>query len=181
MTLTIHELAIDTFAHMLGTLSHLLDKAAAHAAARKYNVGDLVAARLSPDMFPFGTQVYLVCHHAKDGCERLMGREPPTLERGLQESFEQLGTRVKATLEYLHGIPKAAFDGAEQRTITIAPNPERVFDLTGVQFLRDWTLPHFYFHAVTAYDILRAAGIELGKRDFVPHMASYLRKPPAKS
>jgi hypothetical protein len=66
--------------------------------------------------------------------------------------------------------PKAAFDGAAQRPITITINPERVFEMTGLQFLRDWTLPHFYFHVVTAYNILRAGGIEIGKRDYVaPH------------
>ena len=178
MTITLHELAIDTFVHMLGTLDHLLDKAAAHADARKFNVADLVGSRLSPDMFSLGTQVYIACHHAKDGPQRLMGREPPVLERGLVETFDQLRARVKSTLDYLHGIPKNAFDGAEQRAMTLAPVPERVFDMTGLQLLRDWTLPHFYFHTVTAYNILRAAGIELGKRDFVRHMAGYLRTPP---
>jgi len=178
MTITIHELAIDTFVHMLGTLSHLLDKAADHAGARKFNVADLVGSRLSPDMFPLGTQVYIACHHAKDGPQRLMGREPPVLERGLVETFDQLRARVGSTLDYVRGIPKDAFDGAEQRAITLAPIPERVFDMTGLQLLRDWTLPHFYFHTVTAYDILRAAGVELGKRDFVRHMGGYLRMPP---
>jgi hypothetical protein len=177
MTVTIHELAIDTFVHMLGTLNHLLDKATEHAAARKFNVADLVAARLSPDMFPLGTQIYIACHHAKDGPQRLMGREPPTLERGLAETFDQLRARVGATLDYLQGIPKDAFDGAEQRPITLALMPERVFDLTGFQLLRDWTLPHFYFHTTTAYNILRTAGVELGKRDFVRHMLPYLRAP----
>src|SRR5579859_1678393 len=110
MTITLHEIAIDSFVHMLGTLSHLLDKAGEHASARKFNVADLVNARLSPDMFTFGTQVYLACHHAKDGPERLMGHESPVLERGLQETFEQVVARVKSTVDYLHGIPKTAFD-----------------------------------------------------------------------
>jgi uncharacterized protein len=178
MTITIHELAIDTFVHMLGSLDHLLDKASAHADTRKFNVADLVASRLSPDMFPLGTQVYIACHHAKDGPQRLMGREPPVLERGLVETFDQLRARVKGTLEYVRGIPRDAFDGAEQRTITLAPAPDRVFDMTGLQLLRDWTLPHFYFHIVTAYNILRAAGVEIGKRDYARHMAGYLRTPP---
>jgi hypothetical protein len=176
MTITIHELAIDTFVNMLGTLNHLFDKAAEHAASRKYNVGDLATARLAPDMFPFSTQVYLACHHAKDGPERLMGHEPLPIER-FQENFEQLGARVSATLDYLRGIPASAFEGAAQRRITITINPERVFEMTGFQFLRDWTLPHFYFHVVTAYDILRAGGIELGKRDYVRHLVPYLRAP----
>ena len=176
MTITIHELAIDTFVHMLGTLTHVLDKAAEHAVARKFELSALSGARLAPDMFPLSTQIYLACHHAKDGPARLMGQEPPALER-IQESFEQSGARIKATAEHLRGIPRTAFDGAEQRKITITVNPERIFEMTGWQFIRDWTLPHFYFHVVTAYDILRDCGVELGKRDYMRHVGAYLRAP----
>jgi hypothetical protein len=179
MTLSLYDLAVDTFVHMLDTLTHLLDKAGEHAAARKFEPSVLASARLAPDMFPLSTQVYLACHHAKDGPARLMGQEPPALERQLQETFDQLGARVKTTLEYVRGLPRTAFDGAEQRSVTIVISPERAFDMTGLQLLRDWTLPHFYFHVVTAYDILRDAGVELGKRDYVPHMAGYLRAPGA--
>jgi hypothetical protein len=174
MTITIHELAIDTFVHMLGTLTHLMDKAAEHAAARKFEVSVLINARLMPDMFPFSTQVYLACHHAKDGAARLTGETPPSIER-FQETFEQLGARVKTTTEYLEGLPKAAFEGAAERSVTIAVSPERTFDMTGFQFLRDWALPHFYFHVVTAYDILRDCGVEIGKRDYMRSVGRYLR------
>jgi hypothetical protein len=176
MTISLHDLAIDTFVHMLGDLTHVLDKAARHAQARNFPADDLANFRLSPDMFPLSAQVRLACHHAKDGPARLLGQEPPALERGLQENFEQTVARLKTTLDHLHGIPKGALDAAAQRKIAIEINPERVFDLTGFQLIRDWTLPHFYFHAVTAYDILRAAGVELGKRDYVPHVGAYLRK-----
>jgi hypothetical protein len=175
MSITVHEIAVDSFAHMLGTLSSLLGKAKAHADARKFDVASLVAARLAPDMFPLGTQVYLSCHHARDGVARLTGQDAPTLER-IEETFDQLVARVQATLEFVQGTPKAAFDGAEQRAVTITINPERIFDMNGLQFLRDWTLPHFYFHVVTAYDILRKSGVELGKRDYVPYMLGYLRQ-----
>jgi hypothetical protein len=177
MPITLHELAIDTFVHMLGDLSHVLDKGAKHAQARNFPADDLAQFRLSPDMLPLSSQVRLACHHAKDGPARLLGQEPPALERGMQETFEQLVARVKATLDHLHGLSKAEIDAGEQRKITITTAPERVFDLTGFQLIRDWTLPHFYFHVVTAYDILRAAGVEIGKRDYVPHVAAYLRKP----
>jgi uncharacterized protein len=177
MTISLHELAIDTFMHMLGDLTHVLDKAAKHAQARNFPADDLANFRLAPDMLPLSSQVRLACHHAKDGPARLLGQEPPALERGLHETFEQLGPRIKATLDHLRSIPKGALDGAAQRKITIEINPERMFDLTGFQLIRDWTLPHFYFHVVTAYDILRGAGVELGKRDFVPHVAAYLRQP----
>lgn len=178
MTITLHELTIDTFVHMLGTLTHVLDKAAEHAAARKFELSALANARLAPDMFPLSTQIYLACHHAKDGAARLMGQEPPALER-IQESFEQSGARIQATVEHLRTIPATAFDGAEQRKITITVNPERIFEMTGFQFIRDWTLPHFYFHVVTAYDILRDCGVELGKRDYMRHVGAYLRAPGA--
>jgi hypothetical protein len=127
-------------------------------------------------MLPLSAQIYLACYHAKDGPTRLLGQEPAMPERGLQESFEQLGARIKATLDHLHGLPKAEIDAADHRRITITVTPERVFDMTGFQLIRDWTLPHFYFHVVTAYDILRAAGVEIGKRDYVPHVGAYLRK-----
>jgi hypothetical protein len=175
MTITIHEFAIDTYVHMLGTLTHVLDKAAKHAEARKFSVADLATARLSPDMLPLSTQVYLACYHAKDGTARLTGQEAPTLERGVRWPFEQLGPEIQATVEYIRGVPKAAFDGAETRKVAITVNPERIFEMRGLQFLRDWTLPHFYFHVVTAYDILRDAGVEIGKRDYVPYMTAYLR------
>jgi len=177
MPIALHELAIDTFVHMLGDLSHVLDKGAKHAQARNFPADDLARFRLTPDMFPLSTQVYLACYHAKDGPTRLLGHESAMPERGLQENFEQLGVRIKATLDHLHGLSKAEIDAGEQRKITITVNPERVFELTGFQLIRDWTLPHFYFHVVTAYDILRAAGVEIGKRDYVPHVAAYLRKP----
>lgn len=177
MTLSLHELAIDTFVHMLGDLTHVLDKATRHAETRKIPVDDLASFRLAPDMFPLSTQVYLACHHAKDGPARLLGQEPPALERGLRETFEQSVARLKTTLDHLRGIPKGALDAGAQRKITIEINPERVFDLTGFQLIRDWTLPHFYFHVVTAYDIVRAAGVEIGKRDYAAHVAAYLRKP----
>jgi len=176
MPITLHEIAIDTFVHMLGDLSHMLDKAAKHAQARNFPVDDLARFRLSPDMFPLSTQVYLACFHAKDGPARLLGQQAGMPERGLQENFEQICARIKATLEHLRGLPKAEIDAADQRKITITTAPERVFELTGFQLIRDWTLPHFYFHVVTAYDILRAGGVELGKRDYVPHVTTYLRK-----
>src|SRR5215475_361058 len=104
MTISLHELAIDTFVHMLGDLTHVLDKAAKHAEARKFPVDDLASFRLAPDMLPLSSQIRLSCHHAKDGPARLLGQEPPALERGVQETFEQLGARIKATLDHLHGL-----------------------------------------------------------------------------
>src|SRR5215470_1049793 len=123
MPIALHELAIDTFMHMLGDLSHVLDKGAKHAQARNFPADDLAQFRLSPDMLPLSSQVRLACHHAKDGPARLLGQEPPALERGLHETFEQSRARINATLDHLRGIPKGALDAAAQRKITIEITP----------------------------------------------------------
>ena len=178
MPLSIRSLAIDSFVPMLGALSRNLDKGAAYAAEKKFDVDVLVKARLAPDMLPLGSQVRLACHHARDAGARLAGRAPVENER-VVESFEQLKARIERTIAELSGIPAEAFDGAEERT-TIIPLPEgdRVFAMNGVQFLRDWALPHFYFHVVTAYDILRHNGVDIGKRDFVANVRGYIRPRP---
>jgi uncharacterized protein len=176
MTLSLHDFATETFVPMLGTLTHLLDKAAAHAAAKNVDVATLVDARLAPDMLPFSSQVRLACQHAEVAVAHLTGQEPPPMER-VHQTFEQLVTRVRATLEALQQVPRAAFDGAEQRPIAIVIDTELAFDMTGLQFLRDWLLPNFYFHVTTAYDILRHHGVELGKRDYLRGVGRYRRSP----
>ena len=70
-----------------------------------------------------------------------------------------------------------AFEGADDRVITIPiPANDMEFEMNGVQFLRDWAMPHFYFHVVTAYDILRHSGVEIGKRDYMSHVGGYIRQ-----
>lgn len=176
MTLSLHDLAIETFVPMLGTLTHLLDKAAAHAAARNLDVAVLVDARLAPDMLPFNSQVRLACQHARGAVERLAGQDPP-MER-VQENFAQLVTRVRTAIEALQQVPRSALDGADQRPISIVIDADLAFDMTGLQFLRDWALPNFYFHVTTAYDILRHHGVEIGKRDFLRNVGRYRRPAP---
>jgi len=174
MTLSIYDFAIDAFVPMLGTLTHLLDKLTAHAAARSVDVASLVDARLAPDMLPFGSQVRLACQHAAHAVARLIGEDPPPMER-VHESFEQLSTRVRTTIETLQQVPRAAFDGAAERPIAVVIDAEMAFDMTGLSFLRDWILPNFYFHITTAYDILRHHGVELGKRDYMRNVGRYRR------
>ena len=67
-------------------------------------------------------------------------------------------------------MPASAYEGAEDRAIKFPLIENLVFEANGFQYLRDWSLPHFYFHVVTAYDILRHNGIEIGKRDYLSHV-----------
>jgi hypothetical protein len=83
---------------------------------------------------------------------------------------------VAETVEHLKGIDEGAFDGAESRKIAFALQGSMVFEANGLEFLRDWSLGHFYFHAVTAYDILRHEGAPLGKRDYMAHAGSLIHQ-----
>jgi uncharacterized protein len=177
MSLTMHTLAMGSFIPMLQSLSHVLDKGAEFATAKSLAAKALADARLAPDMYTLRQQVQLSCHHAKDAVGRLTGAEG-TQRVDVDEAFPELKARVRATLEVLEAAPASAFEGAEARTIVIPmPGGEMVFEMTGYQFLRDWSLPHFYFHVVTAYDILRHLGVPIGKPDYARGVGAYIRKP----
>ena len=175
MTITTYTLAIETFAPVLTTLSTLLDKGAAHARAKGTDLSALVAARLAPDMFPLSVQVKLACHHAKDAAARLTGATPSKPENE-ELTFDELKALIEKTVSYLRGMSANAFVGAEDRQIEIALQDNRVFKSNGIELLRDWSIPHFYFHVVTAYDILRHNGVVIGKRDYMNHIGRYVHQ-----
>jgi hypothetical protein len=175
MSISVHAIASGTFVPMLRSLSRVLDKGAAHADAKKFDPAVLVKARLAPDMFTLAQQVQLACHHAKDAMARLTGQDPPQYGSA-DETFDELKARIRSTIEALESTPAAAFEGAEDRDVVIPlPGGEMAFEMKGYQLLRDWALPHFYFHVVTAYDILRHNGVDIGKRDYVGNVSGYLR------
>jgi hypothetical protein len=169
MSISIYTMAIDTFVPMLRTLSALLDKGAEHARAKGSDPEQLVDARLAPDMFPLVKQVQIACDHAKGAAARLSGREPPLMEDN-ERTLGELKSRIKRTLDYVEGISANDYEGAEKRHIKFPLIDDLVLDVNGTQFLRDWALPHFYFHVVTAYDILRHEGVPIGKRDYLAHI-----------
>ncbi|HEY1954421.1 MAG TPA: DUF1993 domain-containing protein [Polyangiaceae bacterium] len=176
MSISIHDLATGTFVPKLRTLSALLEKAAEHASAKSIDLAAIVQGRLAPDMYTLRQQVQLACFQAEDAAARLAGQDGGTPEE-IGDAFADLASRIETTLKLLEGMPASAFDGAEDRTIIIpVPGGEMVFEMTGYQFLRDWALPHFYFHLVTAYDILRNLGVEIGKRDYMRSVGGYLRR-----
>jgi uncharacterized protein len=170
-----HALAIETFVPMLHALSEILDKGAHHASAKQLNPDVLVNARLAPDMYPLVKQVQLACDHAKDATARLMGEGPPRFE-DTEQSLADLKARIAKTIDYLERAREASFEGAEARNISIATPNDFSFEMTGFQLLRDWALPHFYFHVVTAYDILRHNGVDIGKRDYLSNVGKYIRQ-----
>jgi uncharacterized protein len=176
MKISMHAPAVEAFVPMLGSLSSVLDKGAEHAKAKNFEVAVLVTARLAPDMYTLQQQVQLACYHARDAAARLTGRET-TQPAFIDETLDQLRGQVRSTIEDLQSTLAGTFEGAEDRAIVIpVPGGDMAFEMTGLQFLRDWALPHFYFHVVTAYDILRHNGVDIGKRDYLGQVGRYIRK-----
>ncbi len=172
MKISMHTMAVESFAPMLESLGEWLRKAAAHAEARGSN---LVGARLAPDMYTLAQQVQLACHHARDASARLMGEAPASMENA-ETTFAGLEAQLERTVEHLRVMPVAAFDGAEERDCSIPLPHGMSIAMDGLRFLRAWALPHFYFHVVTAYDILRHEGVGLGKQDYLSQVGAFIEE-----
>jgi hypothetical protein len=170
MPLSLHDLTVGTFAPMLQSLSEVLDKGAAHAEAAGL---DLVNARLAPDMFTLAQQVQQACHAARDAMSRLSGRGAATLEEP-ETSFAGFQGQIRRTIDAVRSVAPAALIDAEERDCAI-DMPQFVIAVNGLQLVRAWSLPHFYFHVVTAYDILRHHGVEIGKKDYLSQVAAFVR------
>ena len=175
MKYSVHAMAVDTFAPMLRSLSNVFDKAVQQANAKGFDPAILVQARLAPDMYALAKQVQIACEHAINSSALLMGKPLPKVENN-EQTLEQLQARIASTVDSLQSAPASAFQGAEDRDITLPLINNLVLEMKGFEFLRDWALPHFYFHVVTAYDILRHNGIQIGKRDYLSHVGGSIRQ-----
>jgi len=162
---TMYTMSVPIYVKTLGNLSTILDKAAAHAETRKIDPAVLLAARLFPDMFPLTRQVQLSSDFAKGSVSRLAGREPPKYEDN-ETTIAQLKDRIARTIELLRGFSESDLAGAESREVVLKIR-DQIHTYRGLQYLSHVALPNFFFHATTAYDVLRHSGVELGKRDFI--------------
>ena len=157
MSLSMSTVATQSFLQTLTALSKILDKAAAHCAAKKIDQAVLLQTRLTPDMFPLVKQVQLVCDFAKNTMGRLTG-EPPKFPDE-EKSLEDLKARIAKTIDYVKGFSTAEIDGAAEKDVTFPIGPQNTMTLKGAQYVVTVALPNFYFHATTAYDILRQCGV----------------------
>jgi hypothetical protein len=165
MTISMYQASAPRFANTLKNLSAILDKAQAHAEARKIDPKVLLAARLYPDMFPMSRQVQSACDTTKGAVARLAGVEVPVHE-DTEQTFEELKARIAKTIAFIQTIQAAQIDGSEEREIVLKFRSGEV-KFKGMQYLLGHALPNFYFHVTTAYDILRHNGVEIGKRDYI--------------
>lgn len=165
MQAPMHAFSVPIFAKTLGNLSAILAKGAAYAEQKKFDPAVLLAMRLAPDMYPLTMQVRIACDFAKGAVARLAGEEPPKWD-DTETTISELQDRIARTIDFIQGFDPARFEGAEDRTVTVTLRGEPV-EFVGLAYLAHVALPNFFFHATTAYDILRHAGVELGKRDFI--------------
>ncbi len=166
MQISVYTMTVETFLPMLANLSKILDKAGEHAAAKKYESSVLANARLAPDMFSLIKQVQLASDFAKSGTARLAGVDNPKFD-DTEQSLEELKARLKKTIDFVSSVKADSFKGAEDRDIVI-PMRDSKLEFKGLNYLRNWVLPNFYFHLTAAYSILRHNGVEVGKKDFLP-------------
>ena len=133
--------------------------------ARNFDTSVLVSARLAPDMLPFSKQIQLTSDFAKNSMARLAGIDPPKFEDN-ETTMDELVARVKKTLDYIDTVPASALEGSETRDIKI-PLRDRTIEFKGLRSCSTGRIPNFFFHHVTAYNLLRHNGVDIGKRDFL--------------
>jgi len=165
MSISLYDVSIPVLTRGLTNLSAILDKAAAHAAAKKFDPIVLAQARLYPDMHPLSRQVQIVCDTAKGAAARLAGIEIPKHE-DTEVSLNELKHRIAKTLDFLNTVTAEQLRDAENRSIELK-FPNRTMNFTARAYLTDFVLPNFYFHDSIAYALLRHNGVEIGKADFL--------------
>ena len=165
MSLSMYDASVPVFRQILNSLGDILVKAETHASERKIDPTALLQARLFPDMFALARQVQIAADFAKGACARLAGVEVPKYE-DTEQSFADLRARLDETIAFIDSLPKAQIAGSEAREVHTSAGPNSK-TFTGQVYLTHYALPQFFFHATTAYGILRHNGVEVGKRDFM--------------
>jgi hypothetical protein len=166
MTISIYEASVGLFVPYLHNLSVLLDKGVAYAETRKFDPTVLLGMRLAPNMYDLAQQIGEACRHATVAPALLAEREPVTLPV-LEHDMAGLQARIATSVEFIQSLPRAKIDGAAERDVVFRLKNGSELPFTGRTLLLTFSLPQFFFHVTTAYDILRHAGVELVKKDYL--------------
>jgi hypothetical protein len=165
MTISMYQAVAPALIQSLKGLMVVLDKAEAYAKARKIDDHVLLQARIFPDMYPFVRQCQIVTDSAKGAMARLAGQTPPSYQ-DTEASFEALRERLAKTLAYVETFKPEQIDGSEERDILLKfPNGEMAFK--GQAYVVNFVLPNVFFHATTAYNLMRQAGVDVGKTNYL--------------
>lgn len=158
------EASVPVFINMLTNMRGWLDKA-----AQEKSEPALMEARLAPDMRPFPAQYQMASDSAKNALARLTGTQAPSMP-DTEKSFAELKDRCDRTIDYLQSFAAKDLVGSEDREIVLTFPNGMSYRFVGGQYLAGFALPNFFFHATTAYAILRNAGVSMGKPDFLKHL-----------
>lgn len=165
-TISMHAASVPAFAKMLGNMLNWLEAAKAHAEARKFPADNYLTLRLAPDMLPFNRQIQIASDAAKACVARLTAQEAPKFEDN-EATLDELIARIAKTRDYVLSVPAAAFEGSEDREVSVPRRNRDPLTFDGLTYLRHYAQPNFYFHATTTYALLRHAGVPLGKADYL--------------
>ena len=165
MKVSMWQASVPCLTRMLNNLSAILDKASAHAEAKKIDQSVFLNARLFPDMYALTRQVYVATDMSKGAVARLAGQEPPKYEDN-ETTIAELKARIAKTIAFINTFKPEQIDGTEDKEITITMGGKPM-TFIGMPYLLNFVLPNLYFHIATAYNILRHNGVEIGKRDFL--------------
>jgi hypothetical protein len=166
MAISIYEASVGVFVPYLRNLSILLDKGVADSEARKFNPTVLLGMRLAPNMYDLAQQVGEACRHATVASALLADREPVTMP-ALEHDMAGLQARIATSIAFIESLPRAEIDAAAERSVFFRLKNGTELPFTGRTLLLTFSVPQFFFHVTTAYDLLRHAGVELVKKDFL--------------
>jgi uncharacterized protein len=165
MSFTIYDASAPVFVRAMTNISAWLDKALAEGKSE----AALLEARLAPDMRPFTAQVQMSSDTAKNTIARLTGVEAPAMP-DTEASFAELKDRCRRTIEFVQSVDRSAIEAGAEREIVLSFPNGMGYRFDGGAFLTGFALPNFFFHVTTAYAILRAQGVGVGKPDFLQHL-----------
>ncbi len=165
MKISMYQASVPRLVNLLENLSRILDKAQAHVDAGKVDLRTLMDDRLIDDMYPFSKQVQIACDKARSVVARLAGMEVPAYDDN-EQTLAELKLRIARTVDFIRSVPAERIDGTEDHDIEL-PVTGKPTRYKGLQLLLGHSMPNVYFHATTAYNLLRRNGVPIGKRDFL--------------
>lgn len=164
-SLSMYQATVPTCTRALNSLAAILEKAAGYAESRKMDTAVLLQTRLYPDMLPLSTQIYIANDIAAGGAARLAGAPVPAFD-GKDKTLAELIANTRRTVEYLATLKPQQFEGSEDRTVNWQTRTSTK-SMQGMPYLLSHVLPNVFFHVTTAYNILRQAGLDIGKQDYL--------------
>jgi hypothetical protein len=158
------------FKQTLAALSSVLQKAEAFCAESDLDPKEFLERRLAPDMFTLTQQIQRLTFHSAQAAAKLSGTETPEFDDA-EITFDDLQYRIQKTVDFFNSLSPEQFEGSESKELEIQVRVGPL-QFIGEDFLFHFAIPQFLFHSTTAYDIIRNAGVEVGKRDFLGDAAN---------